>query len=327
MIPRNRLEGIIRHFKKTAVLVVGDLMMDKFVWGKVSRISPEAPVPVVEVTRESYMPGGAGNVVNNLCSMGSKVLVSGVIGNDRIGEQLVGALSARTAETRGVFVDQSRPTILKTRIIAHHQQVVRFDKEVKEPIKGELLDNIINYIKESLPRVNALILSDYGKGVITRPLLHKAIRMARQSHTPITVDPKVEHFFQYKGVTCITPNHQETGQALHKALPDQTSLVEAGKKILKRLNSQALLITQGEQGMTLFEKNGKVTHIPTMAREVFDVTGAGDTVISVFTLALACGAKIIEAAHLANYAAGIVVGKLGTATTTPEELMDRIKER
>lgn len=315
------LQGLLNKFSNRKILVVGDLMIDEFIWGSVGRISPEAPVPVVEITRETLAPGGAGNVVNNLASLGAKVYVCGVIGKDTAGDYLINHFVNLGVKTEGIHRDDHRPTIRKTRVIAQHQQVVRVDREVKGENSASVNNTLKKYLEKIVPEVEAVVISDYGKGVINRPLLSRVLQLTRHFHRPVTVDPKIEHFLRYRRVTCITPNLLEASQGMHSSLPkDNLQVEKLGKKILSRLKTHSVLITQGEKGMTLFEENGKIIHIPTVAKEVFDVTGAGDTVISVLTLALASGAKMIDAAYLSNFAAGIVVGKLGTAAVSPEEL-------
>jgi D-beta-D-heptose 7-phosphate kinase/D-beta-D-heptose 1-phosphate adenosyltransferase len=323
-----KLTRFIGQFPKQNILVIGDLMIDKFVWGKVSRISPEAPVPVLEVVKESFTLGGAGNVANNLATMGAMVHLVGVVGNDAVGDMLRDELRSKRIGDNCLVVDESRPTSIKTRIIASHQQVVRVDRELKGNFTTGLINRICARLEEIIPTVDAVIISDYGKGVISPPVLSKAIALARRKDIPVTVDPKIEHFLSYKKVTCITPNLLEAvgGMRIAHEISNnhEEAIYDLGKKILKKLNSDSVLITRGEKGMSLFESNGKVTNIPTRAREVYDVTGAGDTVISIFTLALAARAKLHEAAEISNFAAGIVVGKLGTATVSPEELHETI---
>lgn len=316
-----RLLQLIPQLAKQKVLVIGDIMVDKFVWGKVSRISPEAPVPVVEVSQETHKLGGAGNVANNLTSLGSSVYLVGVIGNDIVGEQLKNDLLEKNISIDGIICDNARPTSIKTRIIASHQQVVRVDKEIKGAFSADVEDKIIGRIEEIIPSVQGVIISDYGKGIVSPNVLKRAIQLARRNDIPVNVDPKIEHFLRYKRVSCITPNLLEAFGGMRTILQDDDEVIyRLGKKILKTLDSDSVLITRGEKGMTLFESNDKITHIPTRAREVYDVTGAGDTVIATFTLALAARASFREAAEISNFAAGVVVGKLGTATVSPEEL-------
>ena len=312
-------EKLIEQFPKTKVLVVGDIMVDRFIRGKVSRISPEAPVPVVKVKEDVDVPGGSGNVIMNLASLGAKVVACGIVGADPAGKSLLKKFGDMGMRTDGIKTDPSRSTTLKARVIAEHQQVVRFDYENSANISPDIQDEFERYIELVLPEVDGIILSDYGKGMITKRLLTYAISGARKLGKPVCVDPKIEHFQSYQKVTCITPNLSEALGGMRRTHLDKNGVLGLGKDILKKLGSDSVLITQGEEGMTLFEKK-KATHIPAKAQEVFDVTGAGDTVISVITLCLACGATMFQAAALSNIAAGIVVGKLGTATVSPEEL-------
>jgi len=321
----DKFKNIISRFSKAKILVIGDLILDEFVWGSVSRISPEAPVPVVWIERESYMPGGASNVASNICSLEGKVYIAGAVGSDQRAERLIELLSEKGVATEGVIIDPSRPTTLKTRIIAGHQQVVRVDREKIEPLPASILKDIVSYAEKIIPQVDAVIIEDYGKGVITPALLKPIIKCARTHKKIITVDPKEEHLSYYKGVTSLTPNNHEASAVTGIKIKDDKTLKAAGEKILKQLKSESVLITLGEKGMCLFEKSNRVTHIPTAAQEVYDVSGAGDTVISVFTLALACGARMQDAAKISNIAAGIVVGKIGVAVTNQKELTERIK--
>jgi D-beta-D-heptose 7-phosphate kinase/D-beta-D-heptose 1-phosphate adenosyltransferase len=317
------LKRLVARFKDKSILVVGDLMLDQYVRGSVSRISPEAPVPVVRVTQESFIPGGAGNVADNLASLGARVSVVGVLGDDEAGRHLAEDLRARRVSVEGVITDRWRVTSQKCRIVAERQQVVRFDRETADPLSRESEGQLLARLSSAMLSAQAVILSDYGKGVIGPKVLNTAIRLARKRGIPITVDPKIEHFRRYRGVTCLTPNLHEAWTGMRRApKPGLPALENLGQDILRALRPQSLLITRGPDGMSLFKPGARPTHIPTRAREVFDVTGAGDTVISVLTLALAAGASILQAAQIANHAAGIVVGKLGTAVTTAEELAE-----
>ena len=320
-----KLKKIIKHFNNASVLVVGDLMLDEFIWGKVSRISPEAPVPVVWATSESIMPGGASNVSNNIRSLGGNVYMAGVVGDDERGSLLLSELATRCVNTEGVIRESGRPTTLKTRVIAHNQQVVRIDKEKIADISKEAIDKILDFSKKIIDDVDAVIIEDYGKGVIVPQLLSPLIKLAKRHGKIITVDPKESHFPMYKNVTAITPNYHEAAKAAGIRSEEGASIDEIGKKLVKRLNCEVALITLGENGMCVFEKSGRITKIPTVAQEVYDVSGAGDTVISAYTLAVSGGARAIEAAHIANCAAGIVVGKVGIAVTTQDELINKIK--
>ncbi|MCX5793924.1 MAG: D-glycero-beta-D-manno-heptose-7-phosphate kinase [Elusimicrobia bacterium] len=323
---RSRLQGIVDRFSRKRILVVGDLMLDQFIRGGVSRISPEAPVPVVQVRSESFVLGGAGNVAHNLSALGARVEAVGVLGDDPAGRMLRDELSARGVEVGRLVTDPSRVTSQKCRVIAEHQQVVRFDRETPGPLPVPTERGLLKSLLTALLDCDGIVLSDYGKGVISRKLIATAISGARRRGIPVTVDPKVEHFGFYRGVDCITPNTAEAWAGMRR--PQQAGerpLTALGWDIRARLRAKSVLITRGSDGMSLFEAGGRLTHIPTVAQEVYDVTGAGDTVISVLTLGLAAGARIREAAVLSNYAAGIVVGKLGTAVCTVPELKGALR--
>jgi len=326
MKERKRLHACIDRFPATRILVVGDIVLDHYIWGKVSRISPEAPVPVVNVTKESLLLGGATNVVQNIHALGGSVSVCGVIGSDQAGTQVLQLLRSQHIPTDGLLVDEGRPTTIKTRIIAHSQQVVRFDRETKEGIGKDLHRRIFEQVKRNIATgLDGIVLSDYCKGVVTNDLVHDIVKIARKNNIIVAVDPKVSHFNMYRGVTILTPNANEASIGSKVDITDEESLLRAGTLLLKRLNCAAVLITRGELGMSLFEHGKKVTHIPTVAREVFDVTGAGDTVIATLTLAMASGASMTDAARISNYAAGIVVGIVGTAAVKQDQLKQRIR--
>ncbi len=318
------MKNLSKKFPKTGVLVIGDLMVDRYIRGKVTRISPEAPVPVVEVSEENLLMGGASNVANNILSLGGKVFITGVIGNDNMGRVLMRLLKEKGINTGGVITVRERPTSIKTRIYAHDQQVVRFDRETKSEIDNVVVSMVLDYVKRCLPQIKAIILSDYCKGVITKKLVAKLLKITG-SKIFVSADPKIGHFDYYSGVSLITPNVQEASFGSGINIVDEKSLVNAGKTLLKKLRCRAILITRGSEGMTLFEKSGKVTHIPTYAKEVYDVTGAGDTVIASFSLCHSAGAVLADSARFANHAAGIVVGETGTAVVTPEEIMASIR--
>ena len=310
---------VIHNFKDKRVLVLGDLMLDKFIWGNVSRISPEAPVPVVEVSTSTSSLGGAGNVGNNLKSLGAFPLLVGVVGDDEEGQWI----KKNAPLSRGIFVDRKRPTTVKTRIIAHHQQVVRVDQEKKTPVLPHFEKQIIDFIQKE--KYDGLLISDYSKGIVTGPLIAKVLHSAQKRKIPVFVDPKVEHFNIFSPVTLITPNHFETEKIVGHPCRTDAEIEKAGRQILAQISTLYLIIKRSEQGMTVFEKGKKAVHIPTIAREVYDVTGAGDTVIATASLALLAGASIKEAAILSNAAAGIVVGKIGTATSSIEELVSSLR--
>ena len=324
LYPTTDLLKYIGRFPNAGVLVVGDVMVDEFIWGKVERISSEAPVPVVEVQREMLLLGGAANVVNNIRALGGGVFIAGVVGDDAMGRHLMGELNKIDVDAGGIVALPERPTTIKTRVIAHHQQMVRFDREMRGRIDRATTDRILTYARSLGDKIRSVVISDYGKGVINERLVHGLVDYAKESGLIVSVDPKVENFSIYKGVTVITPNHYEAGTGVNNKITDEKSLLATGRLILERLGCENVLITQGEDGMTLFERGGGIVHIPTVAREVFDVTGAGDTVISTLTLAAAAGAKMRDAAVISNYAAGIVVGKVGTAVVTGGELQEAI---
>ncbi|MEW6088990.1 MAG: D-glycero-beta-D-manno-heptose-7-phosphate kinase [bacterium] len=324
-IETKRLKEILNSFRGKKVLIFGDIMVDRYIWGTVSRISPEAPVPIVNITRESYTLGGATNVLNNIYALGGEVYLAGVIGNDDMGKTVFSEIKKMNIGVEGIIMDNDRPTTLKTRIIAHNQQVVRLDREKKDKVKDNIKNKIIKYLDNIIKKADIIVISDYAKGVVTPELIKYIINLAKNYGRNILVDPQVDHFHSYHGVTCLTPNHHEAGFAAGIPIVDEKTLDLAAKKLIKELNCKGILITQGEDGMSYFGNNGDYFHIPAMAREVFDVTGAGDTVISAFSLALASGASMYESAYIGNLAAGIVIGKVGTAVTTIKEILHEVE--
>ena len=317
------LRHYIQRFPQASVLVVGDLILDHYVMGKVSRISPEAPVPVVHVESESLRLGGAANVFNNILALGGKADLCGVIGADESGRLLMKELGGKRSGRGGVVIDHDRPTTRKSRVIAHHQQIVRYDVEGRHELKAALQRRILQYVESRLRELTCVVVSDYAKGVISAGLMSEVTRLAALRKVPVIVDPKVEHFGYYKGVTVITPNHLEATQASGVHGHDDQNINEAGAMIRQRLGCQSVLITRGEKGMSLYDADG-AWHLPTQARQVYDVTGAGDTVIGTLALALSTGASMKNGAILANHAAGIVVGMVGTATVSPEQLSEAL---
>jgi D-beta-D-heptose 7-phosphate kinase/D-beta-D-heptose 1-phosphate adenosyltransferase len=310
------------------ILVIGDMMMDRFLWGKVSRISPEAPVPIVVVEDETYLLGGAANVGNNIQSLGGKVSLCGVIGDDELGQRMKRELATKGIDAQGVFVESGRQTTVKTRVIAHQhpyqQQLVRIDRETTDHLRPSILRSLSDYLAGNLERFQGVVISDYGKGLLTRPLTQALIERAKKEKKFVMVDPKPKNFSFYQGATVVTPNAKEASEASGTAIVDPPSLRKAGRVLLERLECEALVITRGEEGMTIFEAGREPLNVATVARDVYDVTGAGDTVIGTMALARGAGASIELAARLANYAAGIVVGKMGTATVNREELMKAV---
>jgi len=324
----SRAKQILAAAQKARVLVVGDVMLDQFIWGGVSRISPEAPVPVVEFSRESFMPGGAANVARNLVSLATPVELFGAIGNDDAARRLQKLLGEQNIGCTGLVKSSARHTSIKTRIVAHQQQVVRIDRETRSALDAKTTAKLLAEFKTKLAKADAVIVGDYGKGVVTQLLLNEIKLLCRERGVWLSLDPKPVHHLNLSSLSLITPNRKEAFELAD--LPDETknenpfadkNLMLVAERLLNELCPAALLITLGELGMLLCQRGQKPFHIPTVAQEVFDVSGAGDTVIATFTLAIAAGASPIEAAILSNHAAGIVVGKVGTATTTPEELV------
>lgn len=323
-LTQRRAAQILRAMAGRRVLVLGDVMLDEFLWGKVVRISPEAPVPVVEVTDQTFHLGGAGNVARNVRSLGGRAVLVGVVGQDAAAGRIRETLSADGVEASLATAEDGRPTTVKTRIVAHHQQVVRADREQAGDIPDALEEDLTTRVRAALAECDALIVSDYQKGVVTPRVMKAVLGLARRRGCPVLVDPKVGHFALYRRVELVTPNQREAEQATGLAIETPSDLLAVGRKILATLGCKAALITRGEEGMSLFRPHRPPLHIKTAAREVFDVTGAGDTVIATFGLALGAGARMNEAAVLANYAAGVVVGKLGTAIASPTEVLDAV---
>ena len=323
---RQRALEILDRFTGRRLLVPGDLMLDEFIWGEVRRISPEAPVPVVEVRRESWHLGGAGNVVSNLAALGAQAVPIGVIGDDDAAARLREQLAARDIESDGLICDAARPTTLKTRIVAHSQQMVRADRESRAPVSPEIESAVIAVFNQLIAAADAVVVSDYDKGLLTPRVLQSILAAASQSRKPVCLDPKIRNFAHYRPVTVITPNQAEAERATGLEITDEKSLLAAAQRIREMLECPHVLITRGEHGLSLLSENNSLLHIPTVAREVYDVTGAGDTVIATLALAIAAGAQVAEAAGIANHAAGIVVGKVGTATASRAELATALQD-
>ena len=315
----------ISKFDRCNILVVGDLMVDEYLWGDVERISPEAPVQVVTIKDEDFSLGGSGNVVNNVVALGAKVSAVGVIGTGRDGQLLLNKLNELGVDIAGIFQDSNRPTTRKTRIIASNQHVLRIDRETKESISEPTFEEIAKYLEDKIPDVDVVLISDYGKGLITEALMARLIAAA-QKHKKITIaDPKGLDFSKYSGVSLITPNKKEAALASGIEVVDEKTLIEAGNKILQRVGIDKLLITCGKDGMVLFDRNKAPYKIRAETRQVYDVSGAGDTVLAVFGLSVASGISFEDGAVLANTSAGIVVGKVGTATVSRQELSSALK--
>lgn len=325
-----RLEKFVPLFAGTRILVIGDIIVDHFIWGTVSRISPEAPVPVVNVTREEMLLGGGANVLHNIYSLGGQATLCGIIGCDEMGGRLRKLLTDLGASDAGL-VEGKRPTTVKTRVVAQGQQVVRFDREQTSTPSEATISAICDFIDRRLADFDVVIVSDYYKGVISQPLMRYLLDRIRHvevqtgSKIPVVVDPKPDQPERFVGATVITPNHLEAEKLSGQLIRTEQELISAARILQDKFSCQAVLITRGEAGMSLLEKQRDIVTIPTMAREVFDVTGAGDTVIATLALGLAAGASCVEAAALANVAAGVVVGKIGTATVNSAELLAELR--
>lgn len=322
----SRLKEILLNSNKLKVMVVGDLILDEYIWGNIDRISPEAPVGVLECKSENAALGGAANVANNLKSLGCKVYMVGVVGSDEKGRKLKKLLKKIGIEDKGVLEDPDRPTTNKIRVIAHSQQILRIDKEDRRAANDHIKGKLIHYIEKVIPDIDGVICSDYGKGVLSRDIISFISKAARKHRKLIIADPKGSDYSKYKGVNIITPNKKEASEASGIVINSEENIKDAAKKLFDVFNGNAVLITRGAEGMSLFKGNGKVTHIPTEAKEVYDVSGAGDTVISVFGMAAFAGYDLADAARLANIAAGIEVGKVGTSVVTREEMIHYLDE-
>lgn len=321
-LPQQHAADILRCIRDCTIVVLGDLMLDEFVWGDVTRISPEAPVPVVEIRRESVHLGGAANVLANLVALGAKACVVGVVGKDAAGERLRASLrdASPLQSDERIVIDENRPSTVKTRIIAHSQLVVRADRELTTLINGPTEDRIISILKDAMRDADAFVVSDYDKGVVTPRILAEVLPLA-YDRVPVLIDPKLRNLSSYQPATLVTPNHHEALRMTNLEEDSDLGLHRAAQLLRQKLKCDAVLITRGPGGMILVEGDGEPVYVETAAREVYDVTGAGDTVIATLAAAMAAGASMLEAANLANHAAGIVVGKVGTATARPEELI------
>lgn len=315
-----RLKDILHQSHQMKVLVVGDLILDEYIWGTVERISPEAPVQILDSISENKVPGGAANVANNLKALHCQVYLCGAVGEDEGGRQLLEILKQKGIHCDGVMINPSGSTTHKTRLIAHSQQVLRIDRENRRPLSDGVLRKAANYLAEIIPQVDGIICSDYQKGFLVDDLLHHMIQCARSANVRVVLDPKGSDYAHYKGADVLTPNFEEIKRAYPIRITKEQDLDQVVQHAFDMTQSRAILVTKGKDGMTLYENKGDTVHIPTEAREVYDVTGAGDTVISVFALGLFRGAGLVDAATLANKAAGIVIGKVGTATVSDEEL-------
>jgi rfaE bifunctional protein kinase chain/domain len=327
-VSAQRVRQLLTSAERSRIVVIGDVMLDQFIWGNVARISPEAPVPVVEFERESFMPGGAANVARNLSALGAQTELFAIVGRDDAAKKLQELLTEQRVDCRGLLIQNDRSTSIKTRIVAHRQQVVRVDRETRSDLNGPVTRRLLTALEPAILSAGAVIVGDYGKGVVTQALLDELRRVCHARGVWLSVDPKPVHQLNLADFSLITPNRKEAfelaglSDSSRAANPMQDhTLLRAADKLLQDLQPALLLITLGDQGMLLCQRKHKPFHIPTVAQEVFDVSGAGDTVIATFTMAIAAGASPIEAAVFSNHAAGVVVGKVGTATVTPDELL------
>ncbi|HPT71522.1 MAG TPA: D-glycero-beta-D-manno-heptose-7-phosphate kinase [Candidatus Cloacimonadota bacterium] len=326
MMDVKTLKSIMDGFKKKKILVIGDIMLDHYIHGSVDRISPEAPVPVLEVKREEYRLGGSANVAENLITLGAEVCIIGIVGNDQPGKQILKQLKGKKIDTQGVFVSEERPTTVKTRIIANQQQIVRIDKEKHEDIPSSMEKTILGKVISLINTYDAVIMEDYNKGLLTEHMIESIISLCNKSKKLVAVDPQYKHLFAYRNCTVFKPNFSELQKNLGIMIETEDQFQEAVAKLEERIKAKYLIITRGEKGLTVFSKGSKVVSIPTFAREIFDVSGAGDTVISTLTLGLAAGCDIETAALIANHAAGVVCGKIGTSVAKSNEIIESFSQ-
>lgn len=322
----HRVDELKNNFIGKKIAVIGDMMLDCYFWGDVKRISPEAPVPVVEIGDEFYRFGGAANVAFNVLKLGGIPFPIGVIGNDNDGKIFTSLIKKNQMHADGIFIDDTRPTTAKTRVIAHNQHVVRIDKESKDYVNEEMRKKILSYLESHLKKLDGIILQDYNKGVLTPELIEKIANLANKNDILITVDPKFNNFFNYKNVDVFKPNRKEAEEVLGMKIKTSSDISFAGKTILERLRAKNVLLTLGEEGIAIFEEHKPENRMPTKAIKVADVSGAGDTVISTLTMALAANANILEACYLANYAAGIVCGEVGIVPIEIDRLFNTISD-
>ena len=320
-----RITEITSGFGDARVLILGDIMLDEYMYGSVDRISPEAPVPVVNISSSKILLGGAANVAANICSLGGEALLLGTVGDDEAAIKISQLLKSEKISDNLLVTDLTRRTTIKTRIIAHSQQIVRADREDRHEVNPDIEKEIFSRFMSVADDIQAVIVSDYGKGVINQSLLEKLMSVCLQKNIFVAVDPKETHFNNYQRVSLITPNHHEAGFAYGRRIHNEKDLLEVGKGLLKRLQAKSILITRGPDGMSLFTEDSEPTHIPTFAKKVYDVTGAGDTVIAVFVAATCAGADLVESAIVANAGAGLTVGEIGTATVTTDDLRQELE--
>jgi D-glycero-beta-D-manno-heptose-7-phosphate kinase len=326
IVEKSRLNELFERMRGKKIAVLGDVMLDRYIWGSADRISPEAPVPVVFVEGESSRLGGAANVAWNVVSLGASPMLFGMVGDDRYNHALVELMSEYGIAGDYLIVDHKRPTITKTRIIARGQQIVRIDREIAQDMSHHIEKKLIDELIGRIDEMDGLIVSDYGKGVITRNVLESVVPAARKKGIFIAVDPKERHFELYNGSSIVTPNGKEAGGAVGIKITDESSLITVGNKLKQLTGAENILVTRGADGMSLFKADGTIENFPTLAKQVYDVTGAGDTVVSVFAAVCSAGGSLREGAIISSHAAGIVVGKIGTAIATPDEIQKSIEE-
>jgi len=319
-----KLSSFVDKFKDKKIAIVGDLMVDEYFAGRVSRISPEAPVPIVDIDSHFFVCGGAANVAANVASLGGEPLLTGAVGKDHAASQLHWLLKTKNISPSGIFLEGGRKTTVKTRVIAHNQQVVRFDQEHRNPVSQKTEKKIVEFLEKTIPKADAVVVSDYGKGAVTQPIAHSLLSLCRDNGIPSVADSKNFLFLKLEGMTILKPNLAELRRETGIGADGDKSLDEAVRVFLSNLSPEAVVVTRGEKGMSVFDSHGKRTDISAVASEVFDVSGAGDTVLSALSLGLAAGAPVVDAARLANYAASVVVRKVGTATVSPAELKQAI---
>ncbi|MES2765382.1 MAG: D-glycero-beta-D-manno-heptose-7-phosphate kinase [Bacteroidota bacterium] len=324
-LSEERVREILKNIEGKEIAVIGDVMLDRYFWGKVTRISPEAPVPVIDIEKETFHLGGAANVASNLRSLGADVLLCGLIGDDNSGRNFVELVEKCGMSSAGLYVDKKRPTTVKTRVIGNNQQIVRLDREARAAIEAEVIEYFLDLFKKR-DNLSAIILEDYNKGVMTKDVIHRVIAFASDYGIPVFVDPKLVNFFEYRDVTVFKPNRKEAQEALGFTLTTDNDVIRAGQSLLEKLNCENVLLTLGEHGMMLFEKDGNIASVPTKARHVADVSGAGDTVIATLAAAVSGGATMREASALSNIAAGVVCEEPGIVSITPAALLKALEE-
>ncbi len=321
----NNFSNIVNNFKNQRILLVGDLMLDEHIFGDVERISPEAPVPVLLVERVSFVPGGAANAAHNIKSLGAGVVLAGVVGPEEKGKVLKKLLKEKGIEVEGIIIDNTRKTTVKTKAIARQQHIVRIDSEDKKPISAEIENKLLDFIRKEIKNVNSILISDYAKGVVTSRLCQEIIQIARDNKKLCLIDPKGKDYSKYRGCSIITPNEKELALALNIEIKDEGRFLQAGKMLLSHVMPDSVLVTQGKNGMTLFENTGKTNHVPARTVKVKDVSGAGDTAIAVFALALSSGSNTEQAMLIATHACAIGISKMGAAVVSPKELEESLK--